>query len=153
MNCWHKWNPPLSKNASSAFSARVDMTGLPGSHALPNSNTIEPFGFSSSRKRGAKAASHCTYSSPLRFPYFFLRFSGNGGDVKISWTLPRSFFATPEANTCSAPPTIIWPRSVEKPSRGNFGSELLEVSVLKSVREMRKFTLHFAKSQRDRKST
>src|SRR5205823_7109319 len=43
-NCWHRWKPPFFRNASIASIARVDIVGLPGSHALPISMTTDPPG-------------------------------------------------------------------------------------------------------------
>src|SRR5271168_1402494 len=86
ISCWQSVKFPLSSNPSNALSASVDIEGLPGSQALPNSITMEPLGLSTFRKVSAKLASHSTYASPLRLPYFFFRFRGNGGEVKIKST-------------------------------------------------------------------
>ena len=85
------------------------MTGEPGSQALPSSITIEPSGVSSSVRRGARSCSHVRYSSPVLLPYFFLRLSGNGGEVKIIWTEPRTFCPASESRKLSIRETYITP--------------------------------------------
>ena len=51
-----------------ARSASVDMTGCPGSHALPISMTMEPLGARRVLNFFARLASHATYSAPCRLP-------------------------------------------------------------------------------------
>ena len=113
MNCWHKRSFPLSRNASSTRSASVDMTGRPGSHAFPTSITIEPRGLRSVRRGGAKPASQSMYAWPCRLPYFFLRLSGNGGEVKTRSIFPWQRFNILELRASSAVPRISLPSFVE----------------------------------------
>ena len=54
---------------------------------FPSSMTIDPEGVNNSASRGASPDNQLTYSEPVRFPYFFLRFRGKGGDVRSSCTL------------------------------------------------------------------
>src|SRR5207249_7355815 len=108
-NCWHRWRLPRSRNSISVFIASVDITGFPGSHALPISIAIEPFFVSISRNFSAKETSHSLYSSPCRLPYLFFLFRGNGGDVRMSWTLPRYRRNCSDARTSSASPSYIAP--------------------------------------------
>src|SRR5262245_20295821 len=87
-NCWQRTNSPSSRNRSRARRVSVDISGRPGSQALPISITIEPDGARSSRMGRANEASHSKYSEPWRLPYFFFRLRGNGGDVKMRSTEP-----------------------------------------------------------------
>src|SRR5207302_10834324 len=89
MNCWHSTRFAWFLKAKRASRPSVDIDGRPGSQALPSSITIEPLGFRNCRNIGANSASQVRYSCPVLFPYRFLRLSGNGGEVRMSETLPR----------------------------------------------------------------
>ena len=90
----------------------VETVGRPGFQPLPISMTMEPFGVSILASGSAKLASQSQKASPERLPYFFLRRSGNGGEVKTSWTRPRHGSSAAEARTSSALPTSMLPRGV-----------------------------------------
>lgn len=87
----------------------MDMTGLPRSQALPSSMTRDPSSARRSRNRGAKADSQSTYASPVRFPYLFLVFNGNGGDVRMRLTVPLRATREAEERMASAVPCNMQP--------------------------------------------
>src|SRR5439155_8570194 len=102
---------PVSRNASSDFSANVDITGAPWTQEFPSSMTIEPVGVRYSLSKPASPLSHFVYSSPFLLPYFFFRLSGKGGDVKIKSTRPLYSFANRlSASVSSAVPMYRQPR-------------------------------------------
>src|SRR2546428_3041687 len=109
-NSWQRCKFADSKKASSALIGSVDITGLPATHALPSSTTIDPLGARYSRNMGANEASQLMYCSPCKLPYRFFRLRGNGGDVNISWTLPLSCTSADDlARTSSLRPPYIRP--------------------------------------------
>jgi hypothetical protein len=60
MNSWHKKKFPDFLNSGRASTGSVEVVGLPGFHALPNSITSEPSVARNSANRGAKLDNHDT---------------------------------------------------------------------------------------------